>query len=267
MTYTSILVHLDLTTDSRRRVELAQDLACRFGARIIGACAAEPSDTVLLMGGLPAGLLAEHEAQLEAACAGARSQFASAVQGLPSEWRSSIASPREFLRRNACAADLVVVGRSSAEPPNEFRLAAADAVMAAGRPVLVVPPGVERLAADRIMVAWKTTRASALAVQLAFPLLVRAERVVVLGVGEETSQPELDDVCDHLKRHGVRADTERRDMAGEGIDRTIVQTAVAHDADLIVCGAYGRSQLFEWVLGGVTEGLLTASPICCLMVH
>jgi nucleotide-binding universal stress UspA family protein len=36
---------------------------------------------------------------------------------------------------------------------------------------------------------------------------------------------------------------------------------------LIVSGGYGRGSLLEWVLGGVTEELLSQSPYCCLMAH
>jgi nucleotide-binding universal stress UspA family protein len=268
MTYASILVHLDLSPDSRCRLDLARGLAGRFGARMVGLCAAAPSDTVLLMGGLPAGLLSEHEAQLRDACDVQRQRFSKAADGLPTEWRSAIASPREFLRRNACVADLVVAGRAPAELANpEFHLAAADAVMTAGRPVLIAPPGVSTLAGDHIVVAWKTGRPAALAVQLALPLLRRASRVTVLGVGEETSKAELDDVRDHLARHQVAAETSWRGSAGLAVDRVVVEAAQDVGADLIVCGAYGRSHLFEWALGGATEGLLAESPICCLMVH
>jgi len=118
-----------------------------------------------------------------------------------------------------------------------------------------------------VVVAWKTGRTAALAVQLALPLLVRASRVTVVGVGEETSQAELDDVREHLMRHGVTAQTQWRGAEGLAPDRALVEAARRHRADLIVCGAYGRSHLFEWALGGVTEGLLADSPLCCLMAH
>lgn len=268
MTYTSILVHLDLSPDSRQRLDLARDLAGRFGARLIGLCAAEPSDAALLMGGLPPPLITELEAQLREASELQRQRFIKAAEGVPSEWRSGIALPREFLRRNASVADLVVAGRAPADAQGpEFHLAPADAVMAVGRPVLVAPPGAARLAADHVVVAWKTGRAAALAVQLALPLLRRASRVTVLGVGEETTQAELDDVRDHLVRHQVAADTCWRGSAGSPVDLVIIEAAQTLGADLVVCGAYGRSHLFEWALGGATQGLLANSPICCLMVH
>jgi hypothetical protein len=37
--------------------------------------------------------------------------------------------------------------------------------------------------------------------------------------------------------------------------------------DLLVAGAYGHSQLGEWVFGGVTRDLLHKSPVCCLYSH
>lgn len=268
MTYRSILVHLDLSPDAQCRLKLARDLAERFEARMVGVCAAQPSDTVLLMGGMPPGIIAEYETQLRRGCAAQQRRFSDAASGVPSEWRSQIASPREFLGRTACIADLVVVGRAHAEAAGyEFHLAAADAVMAAGRPVLIVPPSVERLSANRAVIAWKPGRSAALAVQLALPLLRRAGRVTVLGIGEETSQAELDDVRDHLVRHEVAADTQWQSAVGLSLDRTIVEATRELEADLIVCGAYGRSHLFEWALGGVTQGLLADSPFSCLMVH
>jgi nucleotide-binding universal stress UspA family protein len=268
MTLRSILVHVDLSPDARRRTGLARDLAVRFGARLVGACAAEPSDAALLMGGLPAGLLDLHEARLKEVFRTQHEHFSDAAQAVPFDWRSGIAAPRAFLRRTACLADLVVVGRASAEAAgHDFHLAPADAVMALGRPVLVVPPDVGHLAADHVVVAWKTGRTAALAVQLALPLLIRASRVTVVGVGEETSQAELDDVREHLTRHGVKAQTHWRGAEGMAPDRALVEAANHLTADLIVCGAYGRSHLFEWALGGVTEGLLADSPLCCLMAH
>jgi nucleotide-binding universal stress UspA family protein len=37
--------------------------------------------------------------------------------------------------------------------------------------------------------------------------------------------------------------------------------------DLIVSGAYGHSRLGEWIFGGMTQDLLTQSPVCCLLSH
>src|SRR6516165_5522681 len=35
----------------------------------------------------------------------------------------------------------------------------------------------------------------------------------------------------------------------------------------IVAGGYGHSRLGEWIFGGVTRELLSASPVCCMLSH
>ena len=51
-------------------------------------------------------------------------------------------------------------------------------------------------------------------------------------------------------------------VAGE-----LIRVAQKIDADLIVAGGYGHSRLGERMFGGVTQGLLTTSPVCCLLSH
>jgi len=38
-----------------------------------------------------------------------------------------------------------------------------------------------------------------------------------------------------------------------------------HSVDLFVSGAYGHTRLGEWILGGMTQNLLTQSPAFALM--
>ena len=52
-----------------------------------------------------------------------------------------------------------------------------------------------------------------------------------------------------------------------GVAEKLIGLARAEGADLIVAGAYGYSRLGERAFGGVTQGLLTSSPVCCLLSH
>ena len=165
MVYASILVHLDLSADSLRRVRLTRELAGLWSARVVGLCAAEPSGGSLL-GNAPSTLRVQHAARLKDACDTQQDHFSMIADGVPLEWRSGTGSPLAFLARNACVADLVVIGRAAPESAGpDFHLTPHEAVMVVGRPVLVVPPDVERLVADHVVVAWKTGRPAALAVQ------------------------------------------------------------------------------------------------------
>jgi hypothetical protein len=100
------------------------------------------------------------------------------------EWRSSLDFPTEFVAREARAADLVIIGRDR-KSYDPYRSTDAGAlVLRTGRPVLAVPPGVQSLAAKRVVVAWKDTREARRAVQDALPLLQGAEEVIVMEVTE-----------------------------------------------------------------------------------
>jgi len=267
MTIRSILVHVDASADSLARMALTRDLAMRLQARLIGVAVGRLTGATLL-GGLPPALLAEQEQRLRQAMRALGDHFDLYSETVEREWRSAVGAPADVLATHARAADMIVVGRASAEDAGqEFHLAAADAVMRAGRPVLIVPPSIERIEARRIVVPWKAGRAACLAVQLALSLLVRAEDVLVLGVGDETAEDELTDVRDHLLRHGVKARAEWRSLKGYEVEQVIVDEAERNAADLIACGAFGRPRALEWALGGVTEALLQRSPVCCLMAH
>jgi nucleotide-binding universal stress UspA family protein len=243
-------------------------MARAFDAKLIGFSAAEVGEPFTFAAGLPPPLLDERREQLALCLETLRHNFLRLVEDIPSEWRSAMAPPVAFAADNARTADLLVLGRGTGFHVEEgFALPPAPLLVAAGRPVLVVPPGVEKLSADRVLVAWKDTRSARVAIQQALPLLARASHVTVLGVGEEVDQAQIDDVCTYLNAHGVEG---RARWSGRG-DRTaanvIIEAAGHEDADLIVSGGYSHARLVEWVIGGVTEELLTVSPYCCLMAH
>lgn len=266
MPYRSIMVHMDQSQAALNRVRLAAQLATSYEAHLIGVSAAELS-VVGLAGGLPPAFLDEREAQLRACCAALGDHFQD-IAGPSAEWRWQLGSPADVVAYHARAGDLVIVGRADPDQAGrEFHMPAASALMTTGRPILVVPQELEHLSADSIVVAWKAGRAAALAVELALPLLERASRVTVLGVGQETTQAELDDVCRFLLRHGVKAEPHWRGLIGLTVSGAIVEATRRAGADLIVCGGYGRPHLLEWALGGVTEDLIASSPYCCLMAH
>jgi nucleotide-binding universal stress UspA family protein len=181
--------------------------------------------------------------------------------------------PAEVLARESRAADLVIVGRDlerlrlgvyqSADP--------GDVLMRAGRPLLVVPPGLSRLEGKHIVVAWKDSREARRAVWDALPLLTRAEMVHVVEVTEEE---DLDlgatraaDVVDYLSRHEVNARAEVRTKRERSVADELVLVAETLGADLIVAGGYGHARVREWAFGGVTSDLLNHSPKCCLLSH
>jgi len=51
------------------------------------------------------------------------------------------------------------------------------------------------------------------------------------------------------------------------VANTILSYVADSSADLIVMGGYGHSRLREFILGGVTRGILQAMTVPALMSH
>jgi nucleotide-binding universal stress UspA family protein len=59
-----------------------------------------------------------------------------------------------------------------------------------------------------------------------------------------------------LERHKVRVHPERLQGADTHAGELLLAQAVAHEADLLVMGAYGHSRLRELILGGATRHVI-----------
>ena len=140
-----------------------------------------------------------------------------------------------------------------------------------GRPILVVPPGREIFAAQRIMVAWDGSAQAARAVSNGLPFLRAAEMVEVVSVlGEKDLSRSVPgaELAPHLLHHGVNVQVKNRPVTANGdVAATLRDQAGISRADMIVMGGFGHSRWREWVFGGVTQSLLRNSPVPLLMSH
>ena len=275
--YKALMVHAGLGAAAEARVRLAAGLAGRFGAHLIGL-AASPARPLVTGPFGEAGVVAEiigdaeRRVGAELDAVGERFRAAAGGEGGRAEWRTSFDPPADALGREARAADLLVIGRGGDESAGDARLSAepGDVLMRTGRPVLVVPPGLDALEARRVVVAWKDRREAQRAVADALPFLVHAEEALVVEVlegadGHEEARRRVDDVAALLARHGVAASGEAVGLHERTVVDELLRAAVRHHADLIVAGGYGHPRLLEWVFGGVTQDLLSRCPACCLL--
>lgn len=275
MRWTSLMVVLDTGPDSGRRLALAVELARAFDARLIGV--AGVVSTPLIMtdpwfgGGLSAEVLETFRNLADEELAGLAVAFAEATAGLSAEWRGQIGHPADVVTRESRAADVIVMGRRS--PLCDSRAPdPGDVLLAAGRPVLVVPPRPARspLGAPAVL-AWSEQAEARRAAALALPLLARAGRVAVTSVVSE-SEPgpaqwrPVCDVADWLCRHGLTAEADVRSSLQEVADE-LLDAAAQTGAGLIVAGGYGHARLREQILGGVTRALLAEGDVCVLLAH
>ena len=105
----------------------------------------------------------------------------------------------------------------------------------------------------------------------ALPLLRRASSVPVVELcrpgDAPAATPAVQEVVEHLARHGVAAVADVQEVTGGATADALVRAAERHGADLIVAGGYGHTRLREWVFGGVTRSLLRDCPMGCLLSH
>jgi len=276
MTYSTLMAHLDLRPSNEGLLRLAADLAGRCKARVIGIAACQPMAVAYGDGYMSADVIdqdrAEREREINQAKAGFHATLQGKVAGL--EWRSTISymSLTNYVVEQARAADLLITGpnRTASSLDSSRLVDLGDLVMRAGRPVLIVPPGVDRLNLESVVIGWKDSRETRRAVVDALPFLKLAGRVLVVEIAAQEdiadARGRVKDVAGWLGQHGVTAEALAAPANGGDAAKfnAIVQE---HDAGLMVAGAYGHNRLREWVLGGVTRNVLLNPDRCALVSH
>ena len=273
MSFASIMVYVDPEQQQEGQIAVAEGIAGRFGASLIGVTAIPVEPPIVTEGVIIAETTPEDLKRIRARLSDKEDWFRRIVRLPPEkvEWRSAIEFPTEFLVEQARAADLVVVRRSGPESGHLRYLDGAGALLRMGRPVLSVPDGVTQLTGDHVVVGWKDTREARLAVRDALPLLTRAMKVTIAEIctsdEQDVARRRVRDVAVYLKRHGVSCEHDIRVHAAEADAGYLIRLAADVRADLVVTGGYGHSRLGEWIFGGMTRSLLQDAPVCLLMSH
>jgi nucleotide-binding universal stress UspA family protein len=293
MSLKDLLVCFDRTDAGYARLELAFNLARANRAYLAGAYVASethvsPASSVGFgfappagMTGLdedrvsPSGVLSGVSREAQAA-ESAEQHFKSKLRlhGIEGEWHLLADGDSAALIELAKSVDLTIAGQ---RPPNSqsngaSRFRPEDIVIAAGRPVLIVPyVGAFETVGKRILIAWDGTREATRALHDALQLFTDPEATVVfVGSHErdlEQHRPALDRVVHHLHHHGVAARSEETLRAGLAVSDILLSRAADLGADLIVSGGYHHSQLREALLGGVSRELLEHMTVPVLMSH
>ena len=273
MSYATLMVNLDLEHSNDARLRIGADLAEKFGSHVIGIAASYPSPQYYAGGAFASGLIAQERSNARERMVEAEERFRASMEKRAKsvEWRCEMSRPTDYVAREARAADLVITGsdREGMLLNPLWRVDPSDLVMQAGRPILIVPPKVDRLDLGHVLVAWKDTREARRAVTDALPLLHHATEVNVMEVVEDGSEGvsarrRVDDVTAWLRRRGVSAFSR---VVNARKDAEEIQAIWENGADVVVAGAYGHTRLRELVLGGVTRSLLTQSRHCSFLSH
>jgi len=148
---------------------------------------------------------------------------------------------------------------------------AEDLVFDSGRPVLLLPgrDGSPKPPFDHVVIGWDGSRAAARAVADAIPVCARAKSVRVVTItGDKALAPDLQGgLGRHLKMHGIEAELIEEPAAECDAGSALLEFCRTSAAGLLVMGAYGHSQLREFILGGATRTVLTQADLPVLMAH
>jgi nucleotide-binding universal stress UspA family protein len=274
MTYATVMVSMALDRSNDARLEVAGQLAERFGAHIIGIAAAEFSPPLYFTDGEQAQkILDEGRAAIRNRIAKVEAQFKAAMQSRAGavEWRSAEDFPTRFIVQQARAADIIVVGKGGRDALGDPFMQAdpGDLLMQTGRPLLVVPETSNWLDLRNVLIAWKDAPEARRAVVDALPMLRKAKDVIVAEIfedeaGKAAALSGVEDVVAWLSRHGVLASGQVPDECGHAAAQ-LGRIASEVGAGLVVAGAYGHSRFREWVFGGVTKELINPLKSCSLL--
>jgi nucleotide-binding universal stress UspA family protein len=168
--------------------------------------------------------------------------------------------------REICArarlADVIVLpravrgARAGDAPP-----IAGDVAVHSATPVFAVPPDLESLdLAGPALIAWNGSAEAAAALRAALPFLRHAASATIVTVAEDKSADyPADAAAEYLGRHGIRVERCALTPAGSIAD-TLCGAFTSPGGGWMAMGAYGHSRAREFLLGGVTRGMLEQSP-------
>lgn len=279
MGYKTVVVHINSSSDTERRVRLASQITRMANGHLVGSA----------MSGISRFLYADHATAMgvsmaaqcmddarETARANLR-RFDSQCQMLdmPSfEARLIDDQAADGLVLQSRYGDLVVLGQVNPDDPISPMEEETPEYVAinSARPVLVVPyAGHFEAPFKRVLVAWDGSMEATRAVTAAIPLLQKAGKVT-LAVFNAGRQPDAHgsepgaDIALYLARHDIKVEVSSQ-VTGIDVGSALLSFAADIDADLLVMGCYGHSRFREIMLGGATRTVLQSMTLPVLMAH
>lgn len=191
-------------------------------------------------------------------------------EGVSWDWVHAGIDSIQAIVDEARLADIVVMSRAIRATGRHGALPiVADVALYTRGPVLAVPDtqtGIDLT--GPALVAWNGSAEAANALRAGLPFLRMASGVEVLVIdGEDDDECSGEDACAFLSRHGIRAVLSQKACAEGTVADMVMQSAWERGASYVVMGAYGRSRIREYILGGVTRQMLEESRIPLLLSH
>lgn len=257
--------------------DYAISIAERFEAHLVGVAFAAGIPKYM-MPDFPADVLAEILTESERTAQAAVTRFEAAAKrsGINAEHQLITQSDLGTAQTFAAFArrfDLSVLMQSGESDDTDNGVFIESAIFGSGRPVIVTPYiQKDGLSLKRVICCWDGSRAAARAVNDSLPFLTKAQAVELLVVENEKNKPAQVEfrgfeMAAHLARNNVKVELTTLSAANSNVTNVILSRAADCSASMIVMGGYGHSRVREFVLGGVTRGILASMTVPVLMSH
>ncbi len=272
-----IAIHLSDDKACARRIDAGVLLAKEHGAEVVGVYPTE--DFIDRYGNvLPQDIRSNLRKQRVEHRESIRNQFEqkTSAAGVSADWREPHGSAEESLALHARYCDLLIMSKAlhDDQVTNLMPNLPEAVIMAAGRPVLMIPnAGTFETIGQRVLYCWDQRREAARAFADAAPFLERCKELVVLEVDRDQDMLQERDIQDgdfsnYCVRRGYPKPRHQVTESGDiGVGHVILNAASDAASDLIVMGAYGHSRMRQWVMGGASRTLLSSMTVPVLLTQ
>ena len=257
--------------------DYAISVAAAFGAHVAGvAFLYDPVIPDGTLGGVPVDLIEMQREENSKVANAAIRRFEAATRqaGVSAETRildATIGGAATLFGRIARRFDLAIVGQAQREHGASEELMIEGALFESGRPLVVVPYIQKQRAHARPRAGLLGRRAHRRARHRRRHAVPRARQ----GGRHRHRRRGAQERRDHRRQHERASRPPRRrgqrQAHRQGRSRrsrtSILSYAADSGADFIVMGGYGHSRLREFILGGVTRGMLASMTVPVLMSH
>lgn len=186
--------------------------------------------------------------------------------------QDAIYGSEAFLLSGARGADLVVMGyNGSGKRSPDDQAMVERLIRNLGRPVLILSPEADVVAPfETIAIGWSETREATRAAHDVLDLAKPGGNINLIALlarasDEMPGADSRDDLAAALDRRGYKVTTTDRMATVDHRGEELLRAAAEIDADLLVAGAFGHSQFYDFMIGAVTSHLLKNAKLPVLL--
>jgi nucleotide-binding universal stress UspA family protein len=287
MTIKNILVPLDGTEATRPSLEIGFSVAALLGAHVdVLHVKTDAKSVVPLLGeGMSGNMIEEMiefaENETNERMVTARRMFDSVIadskitvaekpdgSGASARWIEKVGREEEYVATLGRLADMIVVPLPGADPEPSIAMMINAALFETGRLVLLGPANSPKKFGEKAGIGWNGSVQAARAMTASMPLIELAKSTVIMTAESlQTDVEGAEQLAESLGWRGLAVDTQILEDSEGPVGSELLKACHETGCDFLVMGAYTRSRLRQWILGGVTSYILENSDLPVLMAR